>query len=74
MVLLSVEQPRAPMQIGTLIHLDPDVSDGRPIVREPHQRPFRNIISELRGCGFVSLGHSWRDTTTDVGRLVLAKG
>jgi DNA invertase Pin-like site-specific DNA recombinase len=37
-------------------------------------RDLRNIISELRGCGFVSLGHSWRDTTTDVGRLVLAKG
>jgi DNA invertase Pin-like site-specific DNA recombinase len=25
-----------------------------------------------RGCGFVSLGDSWCDTTSDVGRLVLA--
>jgi DNA invertase Pin-like site-specific DNA recombinase len=33
-----------------------------------------NIIGELqdRGCGFVSLGDSWCDTTSDVGRLVLA--
>ena len=37
-------------------------------------RDLHNIIGELqeRGCGFVSLGDSWCDTTTDVGRLVLA--
>jgi DNA invertase Pin-like site-specific DNA recombinase len=35
---------------------------------------MHNIIGELqdRGCGFVSLGDSWCDTTSDVGRLVLA--
>ena len=37
-------------------------------------RDLHNIIGELkdRGCGFVSLGDSWCDTTSDVGRLVLA--
>jgi DNA invertase Pin-like site-specific DNA recombinase len=37
-------------------------------------RDLQNIIHDLkeRGCGFVSLGDSWCDTTTDVGRLVLA--
>jgi len=37
-------------------------------------RDLQNIIHELkeRGCGFVSLGDSWCDTTSDVGRLVLA--
>jgi DNA invertase Pin-like site-specific DNA recombinase len=36
-------------------------------------RDLHNIIGELqeRGCGFVSLGESWCDTTTDVGRLML---
>lgn len=37
-------------------------------------RDLHNIIGELqeRSCGFVSLGDSWCDTTSDVGRLVLA--
>jgi DNA invertase Pin-like site-specific DNA recombinase len=37
-------------------------------------RDLHNIIHDLkeRGCGFVSLGDSWCDTTSDVGRLVLA--
>ena len=37
-------------------------------------RDLHNIIGELkdRGCGFISLGDSWCDTTSDVGRLVLA--
>ena len=37
-------------------------------------RDLQNIIHELkeRGCGFVSLGDSSCDTTSDVGRLVLA--
>ena len=36
-------------------------------------RDLHNIIGELkdRGCWFVSLGDSWCDTTSDVGRLVL---
>jgi DNA invertase Pin-like site-specific DNA recombinase len=36
-------------------------------------RDLHNILHELqeRSCGFVSLGDSWCDTTTDVGRLVL---
>jgi DNA invertase Pin-like site-specific DNA recombinase len=35
-------------------------------------RDLHNILHELaeRGCGFVSLGEAWCDTTTDVGRLV----
>ena len=34
-------------------------------------RDLQNILHELDeiGCGFVSLGESWCDTTTDVGRL-----
>jgi DNA invertase Pin-like site-specific DNA recombinase len=37
-------------------------------------RDLHNIIGDLkeRGCGFVSLGDSWCDTSTDTGRLVLA--
>lgn len=37
-------------------------------------RDLHNIIGELQdlGCGFVSLGESWCDTTTDAGRLMLA--
>ena len=36
-------------------------------------RDLQNILHELqeKGCGFVSLGESWCDTTTDVGRLVM---
>jgi len=36
-------------------------------------RDLHNIIHELAGqdCGFVSLGESWCDTTTAVGRLML---
>src|SRR5216683_7785635 len=36
-------------------------------------RDLHNILGELaeRACGFVSLGESWCDTTTDVGRLML---
>ena len=36
-------------------------------------RDLQNILHELEeiGCGFVSLGESWCDTTTDVGRLVM---
>ena len=36
-------------------------------------RDLHNILHELQeqGCGFVSLGESWCDTTTDVGRLVM---
>jgi DNA invertase Pin-like site-specific DNA recombinase len=36
-------------------------------------RDLHNILHELaeRGCGFVSLGEPWCDTTTDVGRLVM---
>jgi DNA invertase Pin-like site-specific DNA recombinase len=36
-------------------------------------RDLHNILHELaeRGCGFVSLGEAWCDTTTDVGRLVM---
>jgi DNA invertase Pin-like site-specific DNA recombinase len=36
-------------------------------------RDLHNILHDLaeRSCGFVSLGESWCDTTTDVGRLML---
>ena len=36
-------------------------------------RDLHNILHELqeRGCGFVSLGESWCDTTSEVGRLML---
>ncbi len=36
-------------------------------------RDLHNILHELqdRGCGFVSLGESWCDSTSDVGRLML---
>jgi DNA invertase Pin-like site-specific DNA recombinase len=36
-------------------------------------RDLQNILHELQeiGCGFISLGESWCDTTTDVGRLVM---
>ena len=36
-------------------------------------RDLHNILHELEGlsCGFVSLGESWCDTTTDVGRLMM---
>ena len=37
-------------------------------------RDLHNIVRELhdRSCGFVSLGDSWCDTTSDVGRFMLA--
>ena len=36
-------------------------------------RDLHNILHDLneKGCGFVSLGDAWCDTTTDVGRLML---
>jgi DNA invertase Pin-like site-specific DNA recombinase len=36
-------------------------------------RDLHNILHELqeRSCGFVSLGETWCDTTTDVGRLMM---
>jgi DNA invertase Pin-like site-specific DNA recombinase len=36
-------------------------------------RDLQNILHELaeRSCGFVSLGESWCDTTTDVGQLIM---
>jgi DNA invertase Pin-like site-specific DNA recombinase len=36
-------------------------------------RDLHNILHDLaeRECGFVSLGETWCDTTTDVGRLML---
>jgi DNA invertase Pin-like site-specific DNA recombinase len=36
-------------------------------------RDLHNILHDLQegGCGFVSLGETWCDTTTDVGRLVM---
>src|SRR5262249_12603420 len=36
-------------------------------------RDLLNIIGELkeRGCGFVSLGDSWCDTTNEMGRFML---
>src|SRR5947209_17394152 len=36
-------------------------------------RDLQNILHELEvmGCGFISLGDSWCDTTTDVGRLLM---
>ena len=36
-------------------------------------RDLQNILHELQemDCGFISLGESWCDTTTDVGRLVM---
>ena len=36
-------------------------------------RDLHNILHEMEGlsCGFVSLGESWCDTTTDAGRLML---
>ena len=36
-------------------------------------RDLHNILHELEAlsCGFVSLGETWCDTTTDVGRLML---
>jgi DNA invertase Pin-like site-specific DNA recombinase len=36
-------------------------------------RDLHNILHEIqgRGCGFVSLGESWCDSTTEVGRLML---
>jgi DNA invertase Pin-like site-specific DNA recombinase len=37
-------------------------------------RDLQNILGELaeKGCGFTSLGEAWCDTTTDVGKLMLA--
>src|SRR5436190_19219603 len=37
-------------------------------------RDLHNILHALQeaGCGFTSLSESWCDTTTDVGRLVMA--
>jgi DNA invertase Pin-like site-specific DNA recombinase len=37
-------------------------------------RDLHNIVGQLQelGCGFVSLGEAWCDTTTDVGKLMLA--
>jgi len=37
-------------------------------------RDLHNILHELDAneCGFVSLGESWCDTTTSVGRLIIA--
>jgi DNA invertase Pin-like site-specific DNA recombinase len=37
-------------------------------------RDLYNILHELaeKDCGFVSLGEAWCDTTTDVGRLLIA--
>src|SRR3974377_301610 len=37
-------------------------------------RDLHNIIGDLkeRGVGFLSLGDAWCDTTSDVGRLILA--
>src|SRR3974377_1649767 len=37
-------------------------------------RDLHNILYDLKtlSCGFVSLGESWCDTTTDVGRLMLS--
>ena len=36
-------------------------------------RDLHNILHELQdqGCGFVSLGESWCDSTSEVGRLML---
>jgi DNA invertase Pin-like site-specific DNA recombinase len=36
-------------------------------------RDLHNILHQMEGlsCGFVNLGESWCDTTTDVGRLML---
>jgi DNA invertase Pin-like site-specific DNA recombinase len=36
-------------------------------------RDLANILGELTAqqCGFISLGESWADTTTSVGRLML---
>ena len=36
-------------------------------------RDLHNILHELqeRGCGFISLGESWCDSTSEVGRLML---
>src|SRR5262245_16485973 len=36
-------------------------------------RDLQNILHDLqeRGCGFVSLGETWCDTTSDVGKLML---
>lgn len=36
-------------------------------------RDLLNIVGELReqGCGFVSLGDTWCDTTTDAGKLMM---
>jgi DNA invertase Pin-like site-specific DNA recombinase len=37
-------------------------------------RDLHNILGNLKelGCGFVSLGEGWCDTTTSVGRLVIS--
>lgn len=37
-------------------------------------RDLQNILHDLnqQGCGFVSLGESWCDTSTDIGRLLIA--
>ena len=37
-------------------------------------RDLHNILHDLAelGCGFVSLGEAWCDTTTDIGRLMLS--
>jgi DNA invertase Pin-like site-specific DNA recombinase len=36
-------------------------------------RDLHNILHDIKGkeCGFVSLGETWCDTTTDVGRLMM---
>jgi hypothetical protein len=38
-------------------------------------RDLHNILHQMEelSCGFVSLGESWCDTTTDVGRLMLTR-
>jgi Resolvase, N terminal domain len=35
-------------------------------------RSSRDLHKKERGCGFLSLGEAWCDTTTDAGRLMLA--
>ncbi len=47
------------------------VQVGPPRTLEPRSAEYPARSLQEKGCGFVSLGESWCDTTTDVGRLVM---
>src|SRR6476619_4320991 len=55
------------------IRLSMQVASGYSANSERSSRDLHNSLHEVqeRSCGFVSLGESWCDTTSEVGRLML---